>query len=397
MKNHKIIFSGFFLLTILFLSFNVFSQSNANRVVLEETIKKYKSHSAITYDVDFAIKFFDDEALNYVHSNVNIIKDKIDTIFNSKFSYGRVDTSINVIKYYNYPYLYVIDLTNKKIERSDASKGQIYDVTGNIDGDVLKSNFASVEKLEKKLNDPENNVTYLDTSNFLKITINYPDKDEIYGCEESIYIDKEKKIITKKSYQAKYKDQIQRNSWLFKNIVFDEIGESNLKSNMNKYLDSFPIEDYKPPTDEDYKLLDTGMLAPKISGTIFPNYEKVSALNFEKITLIDFWYTSCMPCINAIPHLNKLYKKYGNKIDVIGINPYEVSKKDSEKIYNFLRRTPIDYPIYLVDTIPSDYNIKAYPTLYIIDKKGLVRYSKIGLSENMYNELDEVISDLLKK
>jgi putative aminopeptidase FrvX len=35
--------------------------------------------------------------------------------------------------------------------------------------------------------------------------------------------------------------------------------------------------------------------------------------------------------------------------------------------------------------------------IYIIDKKGLVRYSKIGLSENMYNELDEVLSDLLKK
>jgi len=113
--------------------------------------------------------------------------------------------------------------------------------------------------------------------------------------------------------------------------------------------------------------------------------------------LIDFWYTSCMPCINAIPHLNKLYKKYGNKIDVIGINPYEISKKDSEKIYNFLRRTPIDYPIYLVDSIPADYNITAYPTIYIIDKKGIVRYSKIGLSENMYNELDEVLSDLLKK
>ena len=208
---------------------------------------------------------------------------------------------------------------------------------------------------------------------------------------------KKKKIITKKSYQAKYKDQIQRNSWLFKNIVFDKIGESDFKSNMNKYLDSFPIEDYKPPSDEDYKLLDTGILAPKISGTIFPNYEKISTLNFEKITLIDFWYTSCMPCINAISHLNKLYKKYGNKIDVIGINPYEVSKKDSEKIYTFLRRTPIDYPIYLVHTIPADYNIKAYPTLYIIDKKGLVRYSRIGLSENMYNELDEVLSDLLKK
>jgi hypothetical protein len=164
--------------------------------VLEEMIKKYKSHKAISYDVDFAIKFFDDEALNYVHSSVNIIKNEIDTIFNSKFSYSRVDTSINVIKYYNYPYLYVIDLTNKKIERSDASKGQIYDVTGNIDGDVLKSNFASIEKLEKKLNDSENKVTYSDTSNFLKITINYPDKDEIYGCEESIYIDKEKKVIT---------------------------------------------------------------------------------------------------------------------------------------------------------------------------------------------------------
>ena len=40
-----------------------------------------------------------------------------------------------------------------------------------------------------------------------------------------------------------------------------------------------------------------------------------------KVVMLDFWSVACAPCIYATAHLQKLYKKYGDKgFTVIGIN-----------------------------------------------------------------------------
>ena len=103
-----------------------------------------------------------------------------------------------------------------------------------------------------------------------------------------------------------------------------------------------------------------------------------------------------MPCIKAIPQLNQLQKTYINEIEIIGINSIEYTEKDKEKLTAFLKRTPIDYNILLIDKIPEEFNIRAFPTLYIIGKDGKVKYSKIGSSENLYDELETVLKNLLK-
>src|SRR5437879_13912365 len=39
-----------------------------------------------------------------------------------------------------------------------------------------------------------------------------------------------------------------------------------------------------------------------------------------KFVLIDFWATWCPPCRKAIPELNALHKKFGDKLIVIGLS-----------------------------------------------------------------------------
>lgn len=105
-----------------------------------------------------------------------------------------------------------------------------------------------------------------------------------------------------------------------------------------------------------------------------------------------------MPCIQAIPALNQIQEEFKDYVDVIGINPMETKVKDQERIEKFLKRTPINYDILLVDgAIPKTYNVRAYPTIYIIGTDGKIKYSAMGYSENLHKELNKELKKLIKK
>ncbi|MBO5712563.1 MAG: 4Fe-4S binding protein, partial [Acholeplasmatales bacterium] len=49
--------------------------------------------------------------------------------------------------------------------------------------------------------------------------------------------------------------------------------------------------------------------------------DKFSVLdNRGKITVINFWYTSCTPCVKELPHFDKLAKEYSDDVTVIAIH-----------------------------------------------------------------------------
>lgn len=385
------------ILPFLFFCFQLFGQSGDNNQLINDVIEKYKSHTSISYDIEYKIKYFDGETPLYITSKVDILKSKTDSIFKGTFAYNRQDSLNNTIKYYQPEKLYVIDLNKQLVTTFNAAENQTFPVTGNMDGSVLETYFLTIDRLHQKLNKAENKQSYLDTADFLKITINYPDDEDFYDCEESIYINKTTKTITKRTYQAKYKDQIQKNHWLINNIVFDRLKNSDFENRVGKYLETFKTEEYKPLTEADYKLLNNGTIAPTLTGKLFPDYEKLVQPGNDRILILDFWYTSCMPCVKTIPHLNRLKEKYSDKIDILGINPVENQEKHKEKITNFLKQTPMDYPILIVEKVPEAYNIRAYPTLYVLDKEGKVRFSKLGLSENIYEELDTILNELINE
>lgn len=49
----------------------------------------------------------------------------------------------------------------------------------------------------------------------------------------------------------------------------------------------------------------------------------ITEINKNKLYVIEFWATWCGPCIQAMPHLSELAKKYTGKIDFIGCDVWE--------------------------------------------------------------------------
>lgn len=98
-----------------------------------------------------------------------------------------------------------------------------------------------------------------------------------------------------------------------------------------------------------------------------------------KIVIIDFWATWCPPCRKGIPDLIELQKTYSKDLVIIGISlDQERTLKDLKP---FIENYKINYPVVLGDEkVVKNYGgVNAIPTSFIVDQKGFIIDSHVGL------------------
>lgn len=96
-----------------------------------------------------------------------------------------------------------------------------------------------------------------------------------------------------------------------------------------------------------------------------------------KVVLLDFWAFDCAPCIETLPRIQALEKKYSREgLVVIGIHtPRAEYEKDVPKLRQAMKRMGVSYPV-VVDNrqkIWADYRCDLWPTQFVIDRKGFIR------------------------
>jgi thiol-disulfide isomerase/thioredoxin len=116
-----------------------------------------------------------------------------------------------------------------------------------------------------------------------------------------------------------------------------------------------------------------------------------------KVVVIDFWAFDCEPCIEAMPHIVDLYEKYARQgVVFIGIHtPRAEYEKNLSKLREAIRRMRIEFPV-VVDAeqkIFRDYLCDLWPSQFVIDRTGIVRYSHGGVGR--YADMEEVVQSLL--
>ncbi|HEX8923050.1 MAG TPA: TlpA disulfide reductase family protein, partial [Pyrinomonadaceae bacterium] len=96
-----------------------------------------------------------------------------------------------------------------------------------------------------------------------------------------------------------------------------------------------------------------------------------------RVVLLNFWATWCVPCRTEIPELNEMHRE----LEAKGFTVVGASWDDSgAKIQDFQQQIKVDYPILLDGESVGDKfgGIQSFPTTFIIDRGGRIRYKVAG-------------------
>ena len=103
-----------------------------------------------------------------------------------------------------------------------------------------------------------------------------------------------------------------------------------------------------------------------------------------KTIFINIWATWCPPCIAEMPSINAMYKDIDHdKIEVLMVS----FDQKFEKAVEFKDQKKFDFEVYRIDgRVPQMYNSQSIPTTYIIDSKGDLVFTHMGMAD--YNRKD---------
>jgi len=141
-----------------------------------------------------------------------------------------------------------------------------------------------------------------------------------------------------------------------------------------------------------YADLKAGDKAPDFSlPTLDGKTYKLSS-SFEKPAkpvVLDIWATWCGPCKRAIPYLVELHKNNKDKADFVGVSV----DTDKNALKKYVGQAGIKYVVPIdpkAAKIGKSYKIEGFPTMYIIDKKGVVRYVHKGFPADKAAQKKEI-------
>jgi len=146
--------------------------------------------------------------------------------------------------------------------------------------------------------------------------------------------------------------------------------------------------------------LSTGLAAPSPRDIATLDGKSVSLKTFQgKVVILDFWATWCGPCRKSIPKLVELQDRYGKQ----GLVVLGITNEDDETARPVAAELKMNYTVgadpHAVPEWGESYEVSTLPTMFVIDRKGVIRMHEVGLNTHptlgTAAKLDALIPQLL--
>lgn len=135
-------------------------------------------------------------------------------------------------------------------------------------------------------------------------------------------------------------------------------------------------------------------VAPQSTFVLLDGSQKTTNDLKGKVTLVNFWATSCTTCVAEMPEIISTYKKYqGKGFDTLAV---AMSYDPPSYVVNFVESRQLPFQVALDNTgmvAKAWGDVKLTPTTFIVNKRGEIVKSYIGAPD--FAELHKLIEKLL--
>ena len=143
---------------------------------------------------------------------------------------------------------------------------------------------------------------------------------------------------------------------------------------------------------------DKGRAAPEFAKGVWINSDPLTMEKLRgRVVLVEFWTFGCDNCRNTLPSVKEWDAKYRDRgLTIVGVHSPETQ---SEYLIESVRREVpslgIKYPVVTDNDHETwkAYGVEAWPTMFMLDKQGRVRWLHVG--EGHYDKTENVIRTLL--
>jgi thiol-disulfide isomerase/thioredoxin len=97
-----------------------------------------------------------------------------------------------------------------------------------------------------------------------------------------------------------------------------------------------------------------------------------------KVTIVNFWATWCVPCLQEIPDFIALQEKYRDHLQIVGLS---MDEGPADQVREFVQEHKINYRVAVADAdVGAQFGgVFGLPTTFVVDPQGLVVQKHMGL------------------
>lgn len=133
-------------------------------------------------------------------------------------------------------------------------------------------------------------------------------------------------------------------------------------------------------------------------GNVAPNFVDTTDSTFSltglrgKVVVLDFMATWCGPCRQEMSHLKEIFSSYSdNQVVIISI---DVDPTESDDVIKQFGASYGDNWVFASGPdVGTTYGATSIPTIYIIDKQGVIAYKSVGVtsSSTLSTEINKLL------